>query len=83
MRWVAESKRPFKIVNDYGFQLMKTRRLDYHIPSEQTVSHDVKQAFIHVHKQVVKMLQEYEVQLNFAMDTWTSPNHKVLLHSCA
>ena len=80
MCWVAESKRPYKIVSNRGFQsLMKTRRPDYHIPSEKTVSRDVKQVFIHVHKQVANMLQEYEGQLNFATDAWTSPNHKAFV----
>ena len=80
MRWVAESKRPYKIVSDGGFQsLMKTRRPDYHILSEQTVSCDVKQVLIHTHKRVANMLQEYKGQLNFATDTWTSPNHKAFI----
>ena len=58
---------------------MKTGRPDYHIPSEQTVSCDVKHAFVHACKQVAKMLQEYEGQLNFATDAWTSPNHKAFV----
>ena len=58
---------------------MKTGRPEYHIPSEQTVSHDVKQVFVHAHKRVVNMLQEYEGQLNYAMDAWTSPNHKAFV----
>ena len=58
VRWVAESKRPFQIVNDRGFQsLMKTGRPEYHIPSMQTVSHDIKQAFVEARKRVAKMLQ--------------------------
>ena len=58
MRWVAESKRPFQIVNDRGFQsLMKTGRPEYHIPSMHTVSRDVKQAFVAARKRVAKMLQ--------------------------
>ena len=80
MRWVAESKRPFKIVEDRGFQsLMKTGRPDYHIPSEQTVSRDVKHVFVQARKRVANMLQEYEGQLNFATDAWTSPNHKAFV----
>jgi hypothetical protein len=36
---VAESKRPFKIVEDRGFQsLMKTGRPECHIPCATTVS---------------------------------------------
>jgi hypothetical protein len=58
VRWVAESKRPFQIVNDRGFQsLMKTGRPEYHIPSMQTVSRDVKHAFVHARKRIAKMLQ--------------------------
>jgi hypothetical protein len=58
VRWVSESKRPFKIVNDRGFQsLMKTGRLGYHIPSPSTVSRDVKQVFKHVRQWIARMLQ--------------------------
>ena len=58
---------------------MKTGRLEYHMPSEQTVSRDVKQVFVHARKRIAKLLQEYERQLNFAMDVWTSPNHKAFV----
>lgn len=58
VRWVAESKHPFKIVKDRGFQsLMKTGRPEYHIPSPQTVSRDVKNVFVHVRKRIATMLQ--------------------------
>jgi len=58
---------------------MKTGRPEYHIASEHTVSRDAKQAFVHGHKRVAKMLQEYEGLLNYATDTWTSPNHKAFV----
>lgn len=58
VRWVAESKRPFTIVKDRGFQsLMKTGRPDYYIPSAETVSRDVKMVFVRVRKRIAKMLQ--------------------------
>lgn len=58
MRWVSESKRPFKIVEDRGFhKLMKTGRPEYYIPSPQTVSRDVKKVFVRVRKRIAKMLQ--------------------------
>jgi hypothetical protein len=58
VRWVAENKRPFKIVNDRGFQsLMKTGRPGYHIPSAETVSHDVKRVFVEVSKRIAEMLK--------------------------
>jgi hypothetical protein len=47
--WVAESKRPFQIVADRGFQsLMKTGRPEYYIPLPTTVSHNVKKVFVNV-----------------------------------
>jgi hypothetical protein len=58
VRWVSENKRPFSIVNDSRFQsLMKTGRPEYHIPSAETVSRDVKNAFVCVRKRIAKMLQ--------------------------
>ena len=58
VRWVAESKRPFEIVADCGFQsLMKTGWPDYYIPSPTTVSRDVKKVFVNVHQRMAKMLQ--------------------------
>jgi hypothetical protein len=58
VQWVAESKRPFEIVVDHGFQsLMKTGWPDYYIPSPTTVSHNVKKVFVNVRKRMVKMQQ--------------------------
>ena len=74
---------------------MKIGRPEYHIPSPETVSRDVQNVFVNVHKHIAKMLQvsnvkdliikkkthfwrtqEHNSALNFATDTWTSPNHK-------
>jgi hypothetical protein len=80
VRWIAESKRPFNIVSDRGFQnLMKTGRPEYYIPSPATVSRDVKKVFVNARKRVAKMLQEYEGTLSFATDAWTSPNHRAFV----
>ena len=58
VRWVSESKRLFKIVDDRGFRsLMKTGRPEYPIPSPQTVSKDVRNVFVSVRKRIAKMLQ--------------------------
>jgi hypothetical protein len=58
VRWVSENKRPFSIVKDRGFQtLMKTGRPDFHIPSPETVSRDVKDVFVRVRKRIATMLQ--------------------------
>ena len=61
VRWVAESKQPFQIVNDHGFQsLMKTGRPAYYIPSTETVSRNVKRIFVNVRKRIANMLQVSE-----------------------
>lgn len=55
---MSENKRPFSIVNDRGFQsLMKTGRPEYHLPSAETVSRDVKDVFVRVRKRIAKILQ--------------------------
>src|SRR5271163_3361307 len=58
VHWVSESKRPFKIVTDHAFRsLMKTGRPEYHIPSAETVSRDVRHPFVNVQKCLAKILQ--------------------------
>jgi len=64
IRWIAESKRPFQIVNDCGFQsLMKTGRPGYQIPSTETVSHNMKMVFTNVRQRIAKMLQVISASL--------------------
>ena len=58
VRWVAEDLRPFKIVEDHGFQkLMKTGCPEYYLPSPSTVSRDVQLVFVNARKHITKMLQ--------------------------
>ena len=58
VRWVAESKQPFQIVNNHGFQLlMKTGWPAYHIPCTETVSRNVKRIFMNFRKHIANMLQ--------------------------
>jgi hypothetical protein len=78
--WVFESKRPCNIVKDRRFQsLMKTGGPQCYIPSPSTVSCNIKQVFANAQKQMAKMPQEHKGKLNFATDSWTSPNHKVFI----
>lgn len=80
MQWVAESKRPFNIVSDCGFQnLIKTGRPECYIPLPATVSHDVKKVFANAQKHIAKMLQEHEGALSFTTDAWMPPNHKAFV----
>ncbi|TFY67078.1 hypothetical protein EVJ58_g1873 [Rhodofomes roseus] len=80
VRWVAESLRPFSIVEDRAFQaLMKTGRPEYYLPSRWTVARDVQNVFKNTRTRIASMLQEYQGELNFATDCWTSPNHKAMV----
>ena len=42
---------------------MKTGRPEYHIPSPETVSHDVKDVFVQVRKRIAKMLQVRDLNI--------------------
>ncbi|KAF5374631.1 hypothetical protein D9615_008911 [Tricholomella constricta] len=80
VKWVAESMRSMKIIDDPGFhRLMKTGRPHYRIPSLRTVAQDVHAVFRRVHGRIAKMLQEYDGRLNFATDAWTSPNQRAFV----
>lgn len=58
VRWVSESLRPFRIVQDRGFNcLMKTGRPDYYLPSAMTVCRDVKTVFARTRSRIAKMLR--------------------------
>ncbi|KAL6307931.1 hypothetical protein BKA93DRAFT_714467, partial [Sparassis latifolia] len=71
---------PFAIVEDHGFQnLMKTGRPEYWIPLRWTVARDVHKVFARCRTWVARMLQEFDGELNFATDAWTSPNNKALV----
>jgi hypothetical protein len=57
VRWVSEALRPFTIVNDQAFlSLMKTGRPNYYLPSEFTVSRDVRHVFTRTRERIAKML---------------------------
>ena len=58
VRWVAESMRSMKMIDDPGFhRLMKTGRPQYRIPSSRTVARDVHVVFRKVKERISKMLQ--------------------------
>jgi hypothetical protein len=66
VRWVAESMRPFTIVEDLGFKcLMKTGRPEKYIPSRVTVSRDVREVFKNARKRIAKTLQVGAMMLKY------------------
>lgn len=63
VRWVTESLRSAKIVDDPAFhRLMKTGRPHYKIPKSRTVSRDVHRVFARVKERIGKMLRVCLVQ---------------------
>jgi hypothetical protein len=66
---VAESVRPFKIVEDRGFlSLMKTGRPEYYVPSAATVSKDVQLVFGRSRERIAKMLQVRDSSVVISQD---------------
>jgi hypothetical protein len=58
VKWVAENRWPFAIVEDPQFiLLMKTRCLGYRLPSVATVARDVKHVFIEMCQRISKALK--------------------------
>ena len=56
---------------------MKTGRPKYYLPKPAVVLCDVQKVFVWVWQKLAEKLQAYAGKLNFAMDTWTAPNHKL------
>jgi len=64
MKWVAEKRRPFAIIEVPQFIfLMKTGRPGYRLPSAKTVARDVKHIFIKMHQRISKMLKVIAMHL--------------------
>ncbi len=72
--------RPTLFVKDPGFQcLMKTGRPGYWIPSPSTVARNIKVIYTKCREKIARLLQEYEGELSFATDAWSSPNHRAYI----
>jgi len=60
VKWVAEKRRPFAIVEDPQFMfLMKTGHPGYHLPSVATVARDIKHVFVEMHQRILKTLKVF------------------------
>jgi len=58
VKWVAEKRWPFMIVEDPKFIfLMKTGHPGYHLPSAATVARDIKHVFVEMHQRISKILK--------------------------
>ncbi|KAJ3816552.1 hypothetical protein F5880DRAFT_1464922, partial [Lentinula raphanica] len=80
VRWVAESSRAFRIVQDRGYRwLQKEGRPNQYVPSKETVARDVKKLYAAAKERLSKDLQEYEYLLPIQLDCWTSPNHRAFM----
>lgn len=58
VRWMAESKRPFNLVNDLGYhRVMKKGRPAHYIPADRTISRDLRIVFLKTRELIAKKLQ--------------------------
>ncbi|KAJ3817206.1 hypothetical protein F5880DRAFT_1631224, partial [Lentinula raphanica] len=79
-RWVAESARPFRIVQDRSFRwLQKEGRPTQYVPSKETVGRDVKTLYAAAKIQLAKELETYEYLIPVELDCWSSPNHRAFM----
>ncbi|KAJ3748250.1 hypothetical protein EV360DRAFT_26039, partial [Lentinula raphanica] len=80
VRWVAESSRALRIVQDRGYRwLQKEGCPNQYVPSKETVARDVKKLYAAAKERLSKDLQEYEYLLPIQLDCWTSPNHRAFM----
>ncbi|KAH9045962.1 hypothetical protein EDB84DRAFT_1258221, partial [Lactarius hengduanensis] len=76
VRWVCENTSPCPQLRSRAYaRLIRTGRPNYYIPSAATLANDVKNVFLQVRRRISTMLKEYDGNLSFASDAWTSPNH--------
>lgn len=63
VRWMAESKRAFNLVNDNGYhRVMKNGRPSHYIPSRQTVARDLLKVFSHSRERISRLLKVCVIQ---------------------
>ncbi|KAA1476558.1 hypothetical protein DENSPDRAFT_785281 [Dentipellis sp. KUC8613] len=77
--WCSQSHRPFHVVKDpvlnHMFKMLYNK---VEVPSDKTVSRDVKEIFTITKTSVATMLQvtikQYPGRLHIGVDSWSSPN---------
>ncbi|KAI0070512.1 hypothetical protein K474DRAFT_1608564, partial [Panus rudis PR-1116 ss-1] len=57
-------------------RMMKTGRPSHYIPHPKTVSRDVKNVFVNVRQRIANLLKDFDGDLSFDCDCWSSPNHR-------
>ncbi|KAJ7800236.1 hypothetical protein B0H14DRAFT_2306543, partial [Mycena olivaceomarginata] len=76
VRWVAESNRPIRIVEDREFrEILAAGRPELNIHGRHTLARDLSAAYERCRAHVQSLLEEYPGRLSFTTDAWTSPNH--------
>ncbi|TFK82774.1 hypothetical protein K466DRAFT_499685, partial [Polyporus arcularius HHB13444] len=77
----GKGKVTYSIRSHTAMETRCTGRPEYQLPSPSTVSRsrDVQRVFLRCRARIAKMLQDFEGELSYTMDAWTSPNHKALV----
>lgn len=80
MRWVVESNRPFRIVDDRELKtLVLSGRTHLQLPSRWTVAEDIRHCFGSMRNRIRDILRKQESCFHIALDCWTSPNHRAFM----
>jgi hypothetical protein len=79
VKWVTESNRPSEIIGDRELrELLTAGRPKLELPSSTTIRRDIKASFARCRDRIATLLRDHPGRLNFATDTWTSPNHRAI-----
>jgi hypothetical protein len=74
------NNRPLNVINDRALRdLLTAGRPSIDLPSDDTISRDIKTSFEKCWVRIAKLLQDHPGCIHFAMDAWTSPNHRAFV----
>lgn len=80
VKWVTENNRPLNVINDRALRdLLTAGRPSIDLPSDDTISRDIKTSFEKCRARIAKLLQDHPGRIHFATDAWTSPNHRAFV----
>ena len=80
VKWITENNWPVNIINNHELQVLLTAGWpNINLPSNKTISWDIKASFEKCWECIAKLLQEHPGHLHFATDAITSPNHHAFI----
>ena len=80
VKWITKNNQLVNIINNCKLQVLLTAGWpNINLPSNKTISWDIKASFEKCQEHIVKLLREHPGHLHFATDAVTSPNHHAFI----